>query len=326
MAIDGMTPADYERIRSVVHACFPDPASPLSRVTDAMVDHFVHATWTIDGINREHRLQLGIPEPPDNWVPPSFAAGQDDELVIRYYTAKATHRRTKMDGSVFHRFVGEVPSVRLRLPATNQVSCSTAIGIVDLTTSLYLSVADFNARLQNTPGFVPAAEVHVVTPARMDGERFAAIALYLSYANAGDPAPQAYLLEAGLAQGGPRVPFYGATMDTVIVAQTNYQPTPFSMPSHWYRGTLTMAGNEPEALKVEVFIDHLAKQYMQVEVEYSAGNSETISKINPFFLRATAALRVMTIGNSLGMHLAPDVVQPVLAALGRLFPWQPAPP
>jgi hypothetical protein len=317
-----MQPAQYEQLRTLIRACFPDPTSPLAVVTDAIVDSFVANDWASSTFTAAQRQQLGIPAPPAGWVKPPPALGTEESAVVGYYVGNAQHSRTK-GGQTRDWFVGHLPLARVRLAATDRSAISTRIGVVDSTTSLYLTVAEFNDRLANTPGFKQAGAVEVITPPRMGGERFAAVAVYLSYANAGDATPQAFVLEAGLAQGGPRVPFYGKAMDTVIVQQTNYQPTPFSTPSHWYRGRLTVQNNEPVALKVEVFVDaQLQQQYMQVDVSYDAKTSESVPVVSPAVLRAEAALRVASIAQMVGVNIGvPGFVQAIMGAAGQVLPW-----
>jgi hypothetical protein len=318
-----MVSADYERLRTLIKGCFPDPASPLSAVTDPMVDNFVQASWTNPAFTPDQRAQIGIPPPPAGWsAPPSVGAVAADAKVLGYYTAEATHSRTR-NGQPWDSFIGRLPLVRVRLAQSDRSQIVTAIGVVDDTTSLYRTVDEFNARLAGESNFRPASTVHLITPPRMAGERFAAVSAYLSYSDPADTSPQAYLLEAGLAQGGPRVPFYGSTMDTTIVKQTNYEPTPFSRTSHWYRGDLAVTGNEPARLHIDVFVDQaLTQQYMAVDVRFVRETAQSVSKINPLFLRAEAALRVIAVAESIGLNVgAPDFVQTILATVARALPW-----
>ena len=77
------------------------------------------------------------------------------------------------------------------------------------------------------PGAPRVTRVDLVTPARWDDVRFAAIAIYLAYVSEGDPVPAYYILEGGLATGSPRMIYISPDMNQEIRV-SGYQPTPFS--------------------------------------------------------------------------------------------------
>ena len=316
-----MSDAHFEQLRRLIHACFPDNYSTLSIVTDAMVDRFVEADWRHGFLSKVQRAALGIPALPASLPAPAPPVLDSGPQVLGYYTGNAFHVRRR-PGGTSHEFTARLPMVRARLAKTDRTAIQTAIGILDRSTTLYLTVDDWNARLCGEPGFVRAEEVHVIAPARMDGERFGAVGAYLAYTRAGDAVPHAYLLEAGLAQGGPGVPFYGRTMDTIIVAQSNYQPTPFARRTHWYQGRLDVVANEPTSLAIGVFVDAgLTEQYVSVAMRFAPETATSVSKINPSVIRIEAALRVAAIAEAIGVDIGvPAFAQSIMAAAGRAAP------
>jgi hypothetical protein len=145
--------------------------------------------------------------------------------------------------------------------------------------------------------------VDVITPPRLASARFAAVSLYLCHANEADTAPSFFVLEAGVATGQARIPFLGRTMASVINAQTQYSPTSFSQPWHYYRGTLAMkadAPDEPSTLIIEVFTDPPPDgKYLEVIVQYESRADPVMT--NPFQLTVEAGARVQAIADALGV-------------------------
>lgn len=321
-----MQPKDYERLRSMLRTAFPD-ASTAARVTDTMVDSFVQSLWS--KWDPRFQTELGVPPPPAGVAPAAAPASAVSTSVLGYYLAHSTHTRHRK-GAEWDSFVGELPTVRVRLAQSDRSPIQTPLGVVDDDGALYFTVDEWNERLANEHGFIPAERVEVVTPPRMNGERFAAVAVYLAYTKATDAVPSQYLLEAGLAQGGPRVPYFAPTMDHVILAQTSFKPTPMSDTWHWYKGSITTNAGELLTLSVDVSLAANIPPYMQARVQFEKRPIADMPTTNPGWIRAQAALRLTALMQSLGMstgNAVLDLILPLLADTARAhLPWIKTPP
>jgi hypothetical protein len=285
----------YDKMRRALQAAFPDQATT---ITDEAVD----AAFQIAKFDWDAPDLRALPIPPlPAAVAPVSPAGATH---FEYYEARATHARTAAPGSVFS---ATLPVVRFRLPdhgttQTLPVLHSPAGDILPVD-RLSPSVDVLWNTYHGDPllKFGRPERVDMITPPRLGGARFSAISVYLCYAKATAAAPSFYILEAGLATGQPRMPFLGRTMDTVIVAQTQYKPTTFSEPYHYYRGKLAMradAPSEPERLSVEVFRQAPpTDQYVHVTVEYVKRATPLLTP--PFSITVGAAARVQAIADAL---------------------------
>lgn len=282
----------YEQMRGVIKSSFPDAATV---VTDDAVDAaFQVAKYDL---NAPALQALDIPQP----VAPTCGGGPQFE----YYEAWATHSRTAAPHS---QFIGKLPLVRFRIPdqgtAQTLPIIHTPAGDLLPNDRLYPSVDV----LWSTYGSDPLLRlgrperVDMVTPPRLSGARFSAIAVYLCYAKETDPGPSFYILEAGLATGEARMPYLGRSMDAVIIAQTQYNPTAFSQPWHFYRGTLAMDANdpgEPSVLSIDVFErEPPTDQYLNVRVEYRKVSAPVL--IDPYQITIIAGARLQAIADALG--------------------------
>ncbi len=320
-----MKPTDYERLRSALQACFPDHSTD-ARITDDMVDGLVQEMWR--HWQPDYQSKLGLPAPGP--LAASAVSAGAFPSVVGYFLARARHSRVRK-GAPFSEFVGELPVVRVRLAKTDRSTIATAIGIIDDDASLYFTVDEWNQRLIGVPGFQPAARLELITSPRVGIERFAAVACYLAYAGANDPTPSSYLLESGLAQGGPRMPFYAATIQTQIVAQTNYTPTAMSDPSHWYYGSIVLAGKDVlSSLHIEARTSQSRPAYMEVNVSYDPATPDQLVARDPAGIRAGALFRMAAIAQALGIPLGDPManfVQSVIAPFAKtLMPWIRPPP
>lgn len=282
----------YAKMRHALQAAFPDQATT---ITDEAVDaafQIAKFDW-----NAEDLRGLQIPPLPAAAAPAVAGAAAQFE----YYEARATHARTAAPHSVF---TGSLPVVRFRLPdhGTTQTLpvLHSPAGDILPADRLSPSVDVLWETYRSDPKlkFGRPERVDMITPPRLGGARFSAISVYLCYAKASDAAPSFYILEAGLATGQPRMPFLGRTMDTVIVAQTQYKPTTFAEPFHYYRGKLTMQAGEPEHLSVEVFRQKPpTDQYIHVTVEYIKLAKPLLTP--PFAITVGAGARVQAIADAL---------------------------
>lgn len=307
----------HERVRAVLQRLFPGDGAP---VPDEAVAGVVQALWQ----DHAARLKaLGLPDlSPGRLAAPLVDAPLGAALHPLYLAHAAHHRvRAAASADAFEsEFLGDLPMVRVPLPAAlDGSSCAvlTAIGAVDLANdhlagSVAIIADQFGAEL----GYAPA-RVDLITPARLAGTRFGAIAVYLGYREAADAGPSFYVLEAGTAPGVPRQLYLGAAMDTVIVAPSGYQPTPFSAVDDTYRGWLVVGDDEPVQLVVQSSAPGLPF-YIQVTVRYERVTLPPV--VWPAALILEAAARVAALADALHVPSG-EPVEGLLAAIGRELPW-----
>jgi hypothetical protein len=310
---------NYERLRSTLAKTFPGTTT----VTDTMVDGFVEAMWRN---YRPEYAQMGVPPPAgpvvfgDEWVD-ATASG------FPIYMAHATHermRRMTTNAPMLSAFTGDLPVVRVALPerltgtradviATPlgdvHLSGDHLVGSIELVASKYADAAHL--------GYTPA-RVDLVTPARLTGTRFSAIALYLGYRSLRDARPSFYLLEAGTATGEAKMLYFGKTIDTKIVQTSWYLPTPYASPNNTYHGQLKVDGSDPSHLFVQSYEPAHENPYVQVSVQYEKVTSLAVPW--PGDLTLEAAKRVCLIGQTMG---APSNVplEGLWASLAESLEW-----
>ncbi|WP_437683550.1 hypothetical protein [Sorangium sp. So ce131] len=303
MSIQGIiAPESYERLRTTLAKTFPDT----TQITDAMVDSAVEAMW------RDYRpeyAEMGVPPPPPAG-PEAFGEAWVDATKSGFpiYVAHATHHRTLKKGSVTpmqSRFMGNLPVVRVTLPpkltgARDHV-ISTPLGEVylagdHLVGSIELIASKYAGKAHL--GYTPE-RVDLITPARLNGMRFGAIAMYLGYRHMHDPEPSFYLLEAGTAMGEAKVLYFGKTIDATIVQPSWYDPTPFSSPSNTYRGHIRVDGVDPVHLSVQAFEPGHTSPYIEVNVDYERVTALSVPW--PLDLVLGATQRVALIGQTMGV-------------------------
>jgi hypothetical protein len=271
---------------------------------------------------------VGLPPPPPDGPPqaaPALDAVAPASATLTaagptYFVGDATHaRETAKPGDIF---VGHLPMVRVRCPQSGTEPFRTLAGDVLSGDHLVYSVDDVNGKFAKTLGY-EAERVDLITPPRLLGARFGAIAVFLGYKKADGP-PTFYLLEVGMATGEPKVLFFGKDMQTTIVQPSWYTPTPFSAPNHEYRGRLTMRDDvDPELLTVDAYRRDASgqlepKPYIQVAVRYRRVPIPV--DVSPALITAQAALRVAAVGKALGMQVFGPLTD-VMASLGLLLPW-----
>lgn len=284
----------YEKMRRCLQHAFPDHATVVS-------DQAVDTAFQVAKFEWHATELQGLAIPP---LPAPVAAA--NAAAFEYYEGRATHMRVAAPGS---SFTGHLPLVRFRLPdkGTTQTlpTIHTPAGDLLPVDRLNPSVDVLWATYHTDPllKFGRPERVEMITPPRLTGARFGAISIYLCYAKEHDPAPSFFILEAGLATGQARMPFLGRTMDHTIVAQTQYKPTTFSQPFHYYVGHLSMrqdAPSEPDVLTVKVHDKQPPHDpYLHVTVEYIKRNTPLLT--NPFWLTVTAGARVQAIADALGI-------------------------
>ena len=286
----------YAKVRETLESCWPDEKAV---VTDELVDELFKLAKHEWG--SEDLKGIDLPKPTD-------LLAKQQGTKTSYYLGNATHSRVAAPHSLF---IGELPLVRVSIPATGTSETAPVIQTEGgeclpedrLFPSIDVMWARYKERLSHLGG--KPERVDLITPPRLKGSRFGAVALYLGFRKASDVAPCFYALEAGLATGQPRIPFLGPTMDAVIVSQTNYRPTPFSGPHHWYRGHLTMKADhpaEPDVLVVEGFRAQPPDDpYIKVTVEYEKRAEPVMT--NPLHLTLAAGARLTAIADGLGISI-----------------------
>jgi hypothetical protein len=314
---DQISEETYGRLLRFMCAAFPD-SKPDDR--DAQIEALVHEMWS--RWDPCMARDLGLPPPPAAMpkaiARPLVSAGSDPAT---YYVAEATHRRAT--AAPHDAFVGHLPVVRVRAPQSGEATIHTGGGDVYSGDHLVYSVDDVNAKFANALGY-QATRVDIVTPPRLWGARFAAVAAFIGYRDPNGP-PSFYLLEAGMATGEPKVLFFGKTMDTEIVDWSSYTPTPFSAANHRYVGKLAVsATGEPVALSVKAFRKPKngnafePNPYIAIDAVYEKATGP--SELFPAAITAQAALRVAAIAEALDM----DPFHPftgLMADLGNALPW-----
>jgi hypothetical protein len=302
----------YEGVRKTLRAAFPGHQG---QIDDSLVDSVIHELQRRDvpGIGL-----LNLPAPP--------AAPTQAFESYPLYVAHAQHHRVLAMNSdkPFHsEFVGYLPTVRVPLPQAlnlNNESVWTAIGNVDFGRDhLAGSVELLTTLFQDELGYAPA-RVDLITPARVLGVRFAAIAVYLGYRNATDATPSFYVLEAGLATGQAAMLYLGPVINGTIVKRAGYTPTPFSSPDNTYTGTLEVVGDEPSQLRIFSQAPGQA-DYIEVIVNYEAVATPPL--ILPVALTVEAVARVALIGKTMDVPVGmPSLIEAALAEVAKLFiPW-----
>jgi hypothetical protein len=262
---------------------------------------------------------------------PDLAASLGSGPPLSYYMANAQHARKRGTGSVF---VGHLPLVRFSLPATGNFDTDpvptirTAIGDLDPGDRKIASVAML-------PQFTDqvAERIDLLSPPRaaVVNARFGAVALYLCYAHATDDRPSFYILEAGTATGDAMVLFMAQGMAPIPYTQTAYQPTPFSKPTNYYTGTLTMSALAPDEPDTVVITstdtsgqgpDAGNTPYIVVTLQYQKLLGPPV--YDPVGLTLQAAARVGLIGRAIDVD--PGVTENIAAVLlGWTLQWDSPP-
>lgn len=313
---DQIPGATYDRLLRIVRAAFPD-ANACDR--EEQIEALVHEMWR----RWDPRMgsDLGLPPPPAAATPASGPVLSASADPATYYVAEATHRRRT--AAPRDAFVAYLPVVRVRAPQSGVATIHTGGGDVLSGDHLVYSVDDVNGKFAGALGY-SAERVDLVTPPRLWGARFGAVAAFVGYRDASGP-PSFYLLEAGMATGEPKVLFFAKTMDTEIVDFTHYTPTPFSSPSHRYVGKLAVSPQgEPLTLSVKAFRKPKngntfeKKPYIEIDIEYQKKSGP--SELMPSAITAQAALRVAAIADAIGL----DPFSPftgLMADIGLALPW-----
>ena len=238
----------------------------------------------------ESLLKSNTPEAADAEGVGKAARIKDD--ATRYYWVEGRHTRKHPSG--FEPFVGKLAMARVTLPARNPRDFKTAIGSIIPSDHLIATVEEANDKYEKSLGY-KIERLDVITPPRQ-GLRFGAISVMLAY-RAGSTSPSAYILEAGTANGQPKVVFLGKTMDTKINQYSGYQPTPFACSTDAYTGTLSMNGDSPDELHITArkIVDGKSQEaYMDLTAKFAEEHGEHVRNIWPGLLIARAVVIVLS--------------------------------
>lgn len=201
---------------------------------------------------------------------------------LRYYRAHATHDREFPD---YDPFTGHLGMVRVTLPMDQPELVHTAIGDVVPEDHLLATVAEVRRKYGGqVEGSIE--RVDVITPARLQGARFAAISVYLGYTG-GKTTPTFYVLEAGLATGQSKVLYFAPRIDFRILSYSGYRPTPFADSDHVYTARLTMVGDNPLLLQIHAHRDAGTRPYIRISALFEESRRPDATWPGHHLVRAT---------------------------------------
>ena len=148
-------------------------------------------------------------------------------------------------------------------PAQQRLGRDHLLGSIDLLASKYAGAEYLGYRPER---------VDLITPARVAGSRFGAIAVYLGYKKKADKAPSFYMFEAGTASGDAKMIYFSPSFAPIKNATSYYLPTPFVSMRNTYSGYVKMRPapdeDEPEKLFVESRAVGEQDPYFTVTVSY----------------------------------------------------------
>ncbi len=324
-------PELFESMRELVRKTFPDARAPAP--SDELVGLVINA------LPEEARIAIGIAEAAAPLLATTLdkvldgisqaqgrarGVAQEDARVdgssakAFYFLASATHTR---HGHGAHEFTGRLPMVRIQLPESQPTDFETHVGTVYAGDHKVHTVELVREKYREFFSF-PIGAVFLTTTARYLGSRFGAIATYEVMDDTGER--RAWILEAGMATGESMV-LYASPHAQPIERVSWYEPTPFSSPNNWYRGTASFDEYGPTALHVQVSTpeEHKQKQvHMEVRVSYTCIADAQEHLLLPAKLTAEAAMRVAAIAVARGdmnpLYLA-------LAPFGHALEWSKRP-
>lgn len=317
-------PERYAAIRSALVRAFPS-----SNITDGVVD----GVATILLVTHGKVAAAGPKDERGREVAPITKSVKEKEH--RLYLGDATHHRVKSkppeSRPMESKFTLSLPMVRVTLPEKleeGKTVIETEIGDVDLVKDHLLGSVDLIAGKYSGKDYLGArpARVDLITPARLAGNRFGAIALYLGYKGASDKGPSFYLFEAGTATGDAKMVYFSPDMKPIQHVTSGYVPTPFVTMQNTYSGGITMRPppdeDEPQALSIQSYAPGDKAPYITVNLTYKRSPSMDIPL--PIELTVDAGGRVALIAQTMGLAHAEEL-QPILAELGKTLHWEEVP-
>ncbi len=184
---------------------------------------------------------------------------------VRYYEVRALHDREKPD---LEPFTGRLTMARVTLPQRRAKNFDTGIGDILKTDHFYRSVDEFKQNYKGTPPFDDTTRLDLITPPRSCFVRFGAISVYMGY-RFDESIPSFYVLEAGTAVGNPKAIYASTSFSNELRRYTGYKPTPFTHKSHIYVANLSLNGDSPGLLNVQVHGKPGEAPYMRLTVNFT---------------------------------------------------------
>lgn len=313
-------PEKFESIRRTLQRSFPS-----AQVTDDKVSAVVAVLLS----EQSRFAKAGVrSETPQEKAPISRRVKEGEHPL---YLGHADHHRVRSappeSRPMQSRFNMALPMVRVPLPekleGENPV-ISTAIGDVYLSRDHLLGSVELVASKYagaDYLGYRPE-RVDLVTPARVFGTRFGAIAVYLGYKKKSDRGPSFYMFEAGAATGDAKMIYFSKDFSPIKDATSYYLPTPFVSMRNTYTGYVKMRPapreDEPELLHIESRAVGEKDPYITIKLDY-----ERVKELDnpvPAELTLDAGARVALIAESMGISDAEEF-QKVLARIAKDFAW-----
>lgn len=317
-------PERYNAIRAALARAFPQ-----ARITDDVVD----GVATVLLVTHGKTPARGPKDERGREVAPITKHVTEKEH--RLYLGDATHHRMRSkppeSKPMESKFTLSVPMVRVSLPEkleADKTVIATEVGDVDLSRDHLLGSVDLIDGKYGGKDYLGRrpARVDLLTPARLAGGRFGAIALYLGYKEKADRGPSFYIFEAGTATGDAKMVYFSPDMKPIKGVTSGYLPTPFVSMQNTYSGGITMRPapdeDEPETMYIQSYAPGDKDPYITVTLVYK--RSPTMELALPLELTVDAAARVAMIANAMGLKDAEEL-QPVLADLGSTLHWEEIP-
>lgn len=298
---------------------------------------------TTDGVRaRRDKLRRAEPEPGLERIHRSAEEPADGEReaadlqeaargLHTIYAVTARHHRVKPFES---DWVGHTQAVRVTIPQSRPSVLEEAtpiwthLGVVKADDHLLFSVDEIVTGYAKQFGSAPkVGRVDLITGARhYNLDRFSPLSVFLAYENADDKHPSFFVYESGTALGKPAALYWAPTLNAKIIANAQFQFTPFSCPDDWYTGKLIMnrAKTEPSVLSISISqTKDGARHY--IDLTASLEIVEPGKVVWPVAMQIQAAMRVFAIAQAMGCKL--EVWEWTLGQVGRsAFDWIAEPP
>jgi hypothetical protein len=243
--------------------------------------------------------------------------------AVRFYTARATHSREGLSQPC-SSFVADLGVARAPLPQRADVAIRTSQGVLEPSDRLLPTLEHVRAFCASHGAPLPA-RVELLTPLRVQGHRFAAMAVYLLYPSDDATSPSHYVLEAGMATGEASICYPPCVVGAWQTVRAGYRPTPFSTTEQVFRGTFATdddAPDEPGRLIVEAYRSSSdARPALTVSVVYERSASRAA---HPLWLRLVAGARIGAVADATQRPIR-LAARWLLRAIALFLPWTVAP-
>jgi len=310
-------------IQQSLRALFPDPAI---QIGPDQIDSAIKAM--VSDWRPEWETTFGVQKP--DVIPGPFEPFHFKDVLRskdpRFYLGHATHTRVS---PIESSFTGELPMVRVPVPATGEAAIDTSGGTVFAGDTVLYNLQVLNQQLDEfNAAFgtdLSADSADFLIPPRLWGARFGAIGIILI--RQGNNITS-YGLLPGMATGEARLTFIGPKVNEAIVRRASYEPTPFSKATNWYLGNLRVSGDQVETLNVEVFEQNPlkgGKAHLRVSIDFEEQKEPTV--LYPGLLTVQAACRVCLLAQKMKRPVPglPDFLRDTLAEIAKGLDWNKEP-